>query len=404
VLAVACGPGSIVRKNAVDTAVLASVERTVERVRGLRFTAPVPGQVLDEAEVAALLDGELAREFPPGELERLQAVYTRLGFLAPGTQLKAALQELYADQIAALYNPRTKTLSLTTNGLRQQTFMLKMLAFFTGRDLLGEVLVAHELTHALQDQHYGLPTTTPPITAAHGDRSIARRALVEGDASLVSVAYLLPAPLDPGTVQRFTEQVAVIPEELQARHPNVPEIIRAALAFQYNTGSVFASAAYLRGGWPAVDAAHRDPPTSSEQVLHPEKYFETRDRPVTVTLGGTEALERQGFTLALEDTLGELDVRVLVGRGGDAVRAADAAAGRGGDRLRAFVRGDEVAFVWLTTWDTTGDARQFADAVGDLGLDVVVQMRDARVLVVGAPDASTLATRVWARSTFSPEA
>jgi hypothetical protein len=68
------------------------------------------------------------------------------------------------------------------------------------------------------------------------------------------------------------------------------------------------------------------------------------------------------------------------------------------------VRGDEVAFVWLTTWDTAGDARQFADAVGSIGLDALVQTHDARVLVIGAPDAAALAPRVWARSTFSPEA
>src|SRR5262249_52467975 len=280
-------------------------------IRGLAFTAEVPGKLLDDAEVAALLDRELAREFQPGDLERLSAVYQRLGFLAPGTQLKTAFEELYGDQLAALYDPRTKTLALTPGGLRQQTFMLRVLGFFPGRDLLGEVLVAHELTHALQDQHYGLPTTSPPLTDAQGDRAIARRALLEGDASLASVAYLRDGPLDAATVERFVEQVASLPEELPARHPNVPEGIRSSLAFQLNPGSVFVATGYLRGGWPAIDAVHRDPPASSEQVLHPAKYFDVRDPPIEVTLGGTEALERDGWTRVLEDTFGELDVRVL---------------------------------------------------------------------------------------------
>lgn len=402
VVVTGCGPGRVVRGDAVNTDALGNIERTLERVRGLRFTAQVPGRVLDDAQVMALLDGELAREFAPGDLERLSAVYARLGFMAPGTQLKPALQELYTEQIAALYDPRTKALSLTSSGLRQETFSLKLLGFFTGRDFLGEVLVAHELTHALQDQHYGLPTSSPPITNSQGDRALARRALVEGDASLASVAYLRPAPLDAATVQAFTEQVAGIPIELRTRHPDVPEVIRSSLAFQYNTGSVFAAAAYLRGGWPAVDAAHADPPASTEQVIHPEKYFDARDRPVAITIGGTEGLERDGWTLAMEDTLGELDIRVMVGRDGDTFRAAGVAAGWGGDRMRAYVRGDQVAIVWLTTWDTPGDAVEFAEAMRGRGADWTVDTRDRDVLVIVAPAGGNagraLLGRVWARS------
>jgi hypothetical protein len=179
-------------------------------------------------------------------------------------------------------------------------------------------------------------------------------------------------------------------------------VIRSSLAFQYNTGSVFAAAAYLRGGWPAVDAAHLDPPASSEQVIHPEKYFDARDRPVAITIGGTEALERDGWTLAMEDTLGELDIRVMVGRDGDAFRAAGVAAGWGGDRMRAYVRGDDVAIVWLTAWDTPGDAAEFAEAMRGRGADWTVDKRERDVLVLVAPAGGNarraLLGRVWARS------
>jgi hypothetical protein len=403
-LAVACGPGALVRRGTINTEVLSSVARTLERVRGLRFTAEVPGRLLDDAEVATLLESELARELPPGDLAHLTAIYRRLGFLAPEAALEPAFQELYTDQLAALYDPRTKTLALTRNGLRQQPTSVRLLGFFTGRDFLGEVLVAHELTHALQDQHYGLPTTTPPLADGQGDRTIARRALLEGDASLASVAYLRPEPLDAPTVQRFVEQVAVIPEELRARHPNVPEVIRTSLAFQYNAGSGFAAAAYLRGGWPAVDAAHRDPPASSEQVLHPEKYFDVRDRPIEVALGGTEELERRGWTRVFEDTFGELDVRVLAGRVFDPLRAGAIAAGWGGDRVRGLARGDELVLVWLSAWDSEADAIEFTEALPSLLPDATVERRGTRVLMLLGPDTAGLATRVWARSRVSPPA
>jgi len=400
-LATACGTGRIVRSGQVDTAALEKVQRGLELVRGLRFTSPVPARVLDDAEVAALIERELAREFRPGELDRLGTIYGRLGLLTAGTHLEVALRELYGDQIAALYDPRTKTLALTAGGLRQNTFTMQVLAFFTGRDLLGELLVAHELTHALQDQHYGLPTTARPLVDAHGDRTIARRALLEGDASLASVAYLRGGPLDQATVQRFSEQVAVVPEELRARHPDVPEVIRASLAFQYNTGSVFAATAYLRGGWPAIDAAHRDPPTSSEQVLHPAKYFASRERPLEVALGGTEELEKSGWTRVLEDTFGELDIRVLVAHGLDALRAGDVAAGWGGDRCRVLMRDEAVVIAWLSAWDTEADATDFAAALPAAVPDARIERRGTRVLMVVAPDTRKLVERIWTRSRVS---
>ncbi|MGH7895015.1 MAG: hypothetical protein ACREQL_10115 [Candidatus Binatia bacterium] len=395
--AAGCGPGPIVRHGRIDAAALSSVEDGLERVRGLQFTAAVPGRVLDDAGVIRLLDGELDREFLPGDLERLSAVYARLGLFPPDTTLRPLLQQLYADQVAALYDPRTKTLALTSSGLRERPASVRLLELLTGRDLLDEVLVAHELTHALQDQHFGLPTTTPPITDAHGDRTIARRALIEGDATLASVAYLRGGDLDQATLLGFLEEVAGIPEELATRHPDVPQIIRAGLAFQYDQGAVFAAVAYQRGGWPAVDDAHRDPPTSSEQVLHPEKYFGTRDVPIEVTLGGTEELERNGWTRIVEDTLGELDMRVLF-RAVTAAGAPGVAAGWGGDRLRALQRRDQVAIVWLTAWDTEADAVEFADAMPQVASGASVERRGDRVLVLLGTTDAALVKRVWRRS------
>jgi len=399
----ACGGGRMVRSGQVNAPALEKVERELVHVRGLQFTQPVPARVLDDAQVAALIERELSLEFKPGELDRLSVVYARLGFTEPGTALEPPLRELYGDQIAALYDPRDKTLSLTASGLRQETTGLRIVGFFTGRDLVGELLVAHELTHALQDQHWPLPTAPEPMTNANGDRAIARRALVEGDASLASIAYVRRAPLDRDTVQSFTEQVAVIPDELRERHPNVPEIIRASLAFQYNTGSVFTAAAYLRGGWPAVDAAQADPPTSSEQVLHPEKYFDARENPRTVTLGGLDELEKRGWTRVLEDTFGELDTRVLLGRALDPIRAVGVAAGWGGDRCRVLARGDRMILAWLSVWDGEDDARDFAENVPRVIGGAHVERRDARVLVLIAPaDVPGLAERIWTRSRISP--
>jgi hypothetical protein len=187
----------------------------------------------------------------------------------------------------------------------------------------------------------------------------------------------------------------------------VPDAIRAPLAFQYDAGTAFAGRAYTHGGWPAVDAAHRDPPASSEQVLHPERYFDARDRPVEIALGGTDRIEADGWHASVEDTLGELGVRILVGRGLSAVSAARVAEGWGGDRLRALAKGDELVLVWMTAWDRPEDASDFAGALPVVRPEALVQQRSDCVLVVLGPAGPTapvlgaLAARVWDRTRFA---
>jgi hypothetical protein len=105
----------------------------------------------------------------------------------------------------------------------------------------------------------------------------------------------------------------------------------------------------------------------------------------------------------LEDTLGEVYVRVIAERTLPRERAAAVAEGWGGDRLRALARGDEMVIVWMTAWDTPDDADEWATAIPTLLPDAHVERRDGRVLVVIAPPnvaAETVAATVLERTTF----
>src|SRR5207249_1181403 len=186
-----------------------------------------------------------------------------------------------------------------------------------------------------QDQHYHLPTRPEPLLDGHGDRELARHALLEGDATLAGFAYVLGRQLDRRMIGVVEQQLHGVPAELAKKYPDLPELLRASLAFQYDDGTAFVGQALAAGGWAAVDRAHLDPPESTEQVLHPARYYADRDRPIAVRLGGTDGLEAAGFRRILEDTLGELEIRVLVARALPAQPAAGVAAGWGGDRLRA---------------------------------------------------------------------
>ncbi|TMA58776.1 MAG: hypothetical protein E6J75_04575 [Deltaproteobacteria bacterium] len=126
-----------------------------------------------------------------------------------------------------------------------------------------------------------------------------------------------------------------------------------------------------------------------------------RDQPIGIALRGTEEIEAAGWHRILEDTLGELTLRILVRRALTQDRAVAVADGWGGDRLRALARGDDLVLVWMTAWDTRADATEFFEAMPDVLPGTRVERRGERVLVLlGPPDVlDGVSARVWARTT-----
>src|SRR5437660_1918461 len=379
-----------------------TVRRGLVALRGLAFTTPVPVLALSRDGLGAVVKEEIEQGYSPGDIEHAEAVYQRLGLLPPGTQLRNALEQLYQQEGAGFYDPRTKRLVVAESVPGARSLGAGLLGLLTGRDPVSEFLIAHELTHALQDQHYHLPTRPEPLLDGHGDRELARHALLEGDATLAGFAYVLGQQLDRRMIGVVEQQLHGIPGELAKKYPDLPELLRASVAFQYDDGTTFVGQALAAGGWAAVDRVHLDPPESTEQVLHPQRYYDDRDRPIVVTLRGTDRLEATGFTRILEDTIGELGIRVLATRALPAERAVLVAAGWGGDRLRALQRGADLVLVWMTAWDSPADAGEFADALPGLVADARVERREERVLVLLGPpglDRAALAGRVWSRTT-----
>jgi len=384
-LVAGCASRRLVRHGQVNEDALETLRHRLVALRGLAFTTPVPVLPLSREGIGSVVKDEIEQSYAPGDIEHAEAVYTRLGLLPPGTNLRPALEGLYQQEGAGFYDPRTKRLVVAESVPGAPSVGAGLLGFLTGRDLVSEFLVAHELTHALQDQHYHLPTRPEPLLDGHGDRELARH-----------------AQLDRRTIDMVVGQLHGVPGELAKKYPDLPELLRASLAFQYDDGTAFVGQALAAGGWAAVDRVHLDPPESTEQVLHPPRYYADRDRPITVTLGGTDGLEAIGFTRILEDTLGELLIRVLATRVLPAERAAQVAEGWGGDRLRALQRGNDLVLVWMTAWDSPTEAGEFADALPGLVPDARVERREERVLVLQGPpdiDRTGLARRVWSRAT-----
>jgi hypothetical protein len=307
-----------------------TIARRVEALRGLRFTKlPEPVEVSAETARREGLE-DLDRSYPAARRHADEAILRRLGLIDRGVDLRNVSASLYGEGgVAGYYDPRSKRLRIVTGAA-------------TGTRVLQEVTLAHELTHALEDQRFGLS----PEEGSNDDRALARLALIEGSATLVMERYLL---------RHFSaaEAFAGVLGSAFATGPDLPPFLQAQLLFPYTGGMTFVQELVRRAGgrWTLVDLADRvRPPDSTEQVLHPGKYLRVEE-PLPV---GLDVRLGAGWKRAAAGVWGEWATSELVGE--------QAAAGWGGDRYELWQgpAGNVLAMRWR--WDTPRDAREFAAA------------------------------------------
>jgi hypothetical protein len=194
------------------------------------------------------------------------------------------------------------------------------------------------------------------------DMLLAMLALVEGDATLVMYVYTERAAQE----NPFGALGEILSSGLQAGNlflpPSTPRIIGAELLFPYEAGQSFVQTVFLDGGWDAVNAAYDNPPASTEQVIHPEKYL-AGEMPIEVTLADIAESIEGDWTLARAGTMGEFYMRHYLNTQMDAVKARQAAAGWGGDRYNIYQSADgQQAWVLQLMWDSPADAAEFQTA------------------------------------------
>lgn len=338
------------RPTSNESRIIEGLAGIAERSRGLGFQSRVEVRIQTREEIVRYIFREVEDE----ELERSRAIYVALGLLPSDMDVLDLLRRVLGEQIAGYYDEERDYLVLRDD-------VMRLLASRSSENAdEARITIVHELVHALQDQNLGMGQILDDEEADSDPRS-AYKAVVEGDATLAMIGYLsesLGRPLSSLTARPEVLRQFVSQAESSERDPELaraPAILRVTLLSSYLDGLLFCAALHARGRWPAIDDAHRSPPVSTEQVLHPERYARG-ELPDQVAVPPFEGFTAHGYERIEDDRLGELELRVYFGQ---LVNGVDerAAEGWAGDQLAAYRNAEgRFAVVWFTTWDTVDEA------------------------------------------------
>lgn len=330
-----------------DTAISVSM-----RLRKLKMKREVPCRLQGRKEVEEYLRTTLNERVPPPRVENEGKVYELLGIVPLGFDYLNQIIKLYSEQLGGYYDPKLQSYVMASwlPAAMQMT------------------IAVHELTHALQDQHFDLDGMMDEINDP-SDVLLARAALVEGDATLVMFEYARETARQPPLIKEPSVSSVMMQNiagaMMSSSLSKAPSGLQAMLIFPYVSGLRFAHTIVRRDGIKGMNSAFANPPRSTEEILHP-KLYGTKSPSFTVPeLPLLPDGLSDGSPPAFEDRLGEFTISTLLGTFTATPDASRASSGWGGDRLAYYPRAGKRygILAWRTAWDTKRDADEFSETL-----------------------------------------
>ena len=321
-----------------------SIMSRLSAITGMPVKHKLRFRSINRTELASYLQDRAGETVSPRELEVEQIALQLLGFVPHNFDLRQTTLDLLTEQAAAFYDYHRKALYIsdwTPDSMRDST-------------------VVHELSHALADQSFNLDKYSRKVEN-DSEKSAAREAVVEGQASYLMLAYDAsvkgdpPLEAEPDTSQ-FDDAAA--PTGDFPVFDKAPLYIRETMIFPYTWGMAFQSAVVHRFGQSGFSMVFRDPPVSTHQILHPEAYF-SGEKPVDEQLPDPPRHSKGIYG----GVLGELDHRILIQQFVSRETA---------DRLSRFLRGSSFAvyqtrhprsnvLIYASEWQNEDSAREFLE-------------------------------------------
>jgi len=349
--------------------------KAVEKLRGLTFARPVVSKTITREELPKVLRVQMEKSLPYSAddyaliLRALQLVDDDT------TDLVGKMLDLYESQVLAFYDPLTHTYFAIDR-------LPTAAAGIADSEMLRQSVVIHELTHALQDQRFQAGARDLALQK-DTDGSMAFHALMEGEATLVMLDYLLDgAGQKLDDVLANEQMLSLLSSSLNADKTidaSTPKYFAESLKFPYAEGLKIVIDGYKRGGWKMIDKMNENPPRSTREVLHPTEYFGRLASGKTATPFDNKSPLPNTLTV---EHVGEFHWRFLVG---------NASSGWVDDRVIVAQNAHCDPTVLVdTTWENANRARSFRDAYDafllDRGLQPRIALEGARVRVAYGAD------------------
>ncbi len=391
----------LVHGGKINQSEVATVEAGIQRLRQLSFKTNVPILLETPKEASKILSEELTHKVSDQEFKDEGEAGALLGLYPPGIDLKAENLRLLESQVSAFYDGDEKVMVLLSGGTSAGLWY-GLTQFIAQRDVIGEMVLAHELTHALQDQHFDLQRKLDELK--DDDRSLALTAVAEGDATLAGFAYVLGSS-DPAIIDKLVLELNGLPGEFVKDTSGIAPGVSEPVAFEYAAGANFVARALRRGGWDAVDELYKKPPQSTRQIIHPELYFDRFTPPVEVAFGCYER-PVDGWRKSEDNTMGQYLLEVLLENNLTSHEDARVLADYWrGDHMKILRNGPNLAVAWVLVLESSYAAERFASTYasiiprlpGGSSLHRVEQRAEKVVVIAGQkPEQSEkAATCVW---------
>lgn len=343
-VAVSPRPAALNPKTMAVREATAEVLQETSELRKLSILRPVRSGAQSRAEIEQMLVRNLNESASAEEMHGSELVLKKLGLAPADFQLRPFIIKLLAEQVAGYYESKT------------QEFYLADWIDIDGQ----KPVIAHELTHALQDQHFNL-RRFEKWPKHDSDAELAAHSLIEGDASFLMMQYIVR---NPARQLAFMKSMGATGADATEQIEKAPRVLRETLLFPYFQGMAWVAGVYKQGGWDAVSATYANLPKSTEQILHNDKYV-ANEAPQKVSLHDISTSLGRGWKMADNDVEGEWGYYLILDQILESPDVSKkASAGWGGDRYALFTgpKPTDVLVVQKTVWDTETDAREFFDA------------------------------------------
>ena len=325
------------------------IQEQVASIRSLELPPTVNRALLSVDQLRQQVELDFFKDYNQQDVEDDVRVLAAFGLLEPDYDLYSLYLDLYTEQIAGYYDLETDEMFVVID---------------TGFSGPQRSTYSHEFTHALQDYNHKVRdgmNYNEDYCETDSEYCAAIQALIEGDASLTeqSWLYLYGTDLDRKEIDEYYQN-----NDLSV-FDTAPAFLQEDFIFPYRQGVDFVLALFEAGGFARIDEAYGDPPVSTEQILHPERYPD--DRPVPVDLPDLSNTLGRELRELDRGVMGEWYTYLILARGVRQAsqipddQAALAAEGWGGDSYAVYW--DEAAgqpvVVLSTVWETAGEAQEF---------------------------------------------